>query len=288
MDNRTAGDNGTAGIYSEIYKTLASDESLFPALPETTMRVREVLQNPNCKLSDAATLLKADPALTALIMRVANSVRFLTAFPPKDLTSAIKRIGLSTTSELVTTFSIRASFNSPSGELKEVLLDSYKQSTKIAVLSYYLADTTSKLNPSKAMLAGLMQDIALPPILKCLQKRKDVFNDVELRTQAIDHLAPLVGALILKKWGFNKEMIETVRSRKDWMRDPRKKPDLGDIILIARIHSTLGTPEFRNCPAITDIPAFHKLPLGKLTPDHSLELLDNAKEEIAELNRLLA
>ena len=79
-----------------------------------------------------------------------------------------------------------------------------------------------------------------------------------------------------------------VRSRKDWMRDPREKADLSDIILIARIHSMLGTPEFRDCPAITDIPAFHKLPFGKLTPNKSLLILEDAKEEIVELNRLLS
>lgn len=252
------------------------------------MRVREILNDQDCKLSEVATLLKADPALTGLIMRVANSARFLSAFPPKDLTTAVKRIGLGTTSELVTTFAIRSAFDTSSKELSSLLLDSYRQSTKIAVLSYFLADKVSKLDPGKAMIAGLMQDIALPPILSCLYKRPEIFNDPKRRAAAVDHLAPMVGVLILKKWGFNKQMIETVRSRKQWMRDPGSKPDLGDIILIARIHSTIGTPEFSQCPPMTEIPAFHKLPLGKLTPNQSLEILEEAKDEIAELNSMLA
>ncbi len=277
----------TAGIYSEIYKTLAGNESLFPALPETTLRVRDLLNDPICKLSDAAALLKADPALTALIMRVATSARFLSLFPPKDLEGALGRIGLGTASELATTFAIRSAFNAPTGELKTLLLNSYRQSTKIAVLSYYLADKVSKLSPSKAMLAGLLQDISLPPILLCLSERPEIFNNSVLRTEAVDHLAPMVGALILQKWGFNCKMIETVRSRKQWMRDPGKKPDLGDIILIARLHSMIGTPEFSDCPVMTAMPAFAKLPLGKLNPNQSLLILDEAKDEIAELNRLL-
>ncbi|MBL4584531.1 MAG: HDOD domain-containing protein [Pseudomonadales bacterium] len=280
-------ETGTAGIYSDIYKTLVTDESLFPALPETTMRVRQVLDDQNCKLTAVANILKADPALTALIMRVANSARFFSAFPPKNLLSALKRIGLSTTTELVTAFAIRSTYDTQSDELKTVLLDSYRQSTKIAVISYFLTYKVSKLSPSKALLAGLMQDIALPPILKCLYERPDIFNNPQRRTQAIDHLAPMVGALILKRWGFNKEMIDSVHSRKDWLRDPHSKADLGDIILIARIHSMLGTPEFRQCPAINEIPAFHKLPLGKLTPGQSLKILEDAKDDIAEMNHLL-
>lgn len=281
-------DNSTAGIYSEIYKTLASDESLFPVLPETTMRVREMLQDQNCRLSNVATLLKADPALTALIMRVANSARFMSVFAPKDLEAALKRIGLGTAAELVTAFSIRSGFDAPTGKLKTLLLESYRESTNIAVLSYFLASKASKLNPAKAMLAGLIQDISLPPILRCLSERPEIFDNTRRRNEAIDHLAPMISVLILKKWGFNKAMIEAVRSRKDWMRDPHKKPDLGDIILIARIHSVIGSPQFREYPTMTEIPAFGKFSLGEFTPDQSLALLADAKEEIAELNQLLA
>lgn len=278
----------TADIYSEIYNKLAENDSLFPAFPQTAMRIRDLINNDDCEFSDVATLLKADPALTALIMRAATSVRFLSLFPPKNIEAAISRIGLGTTSELVTAFALRSVFVSSSSELKTLLRDTYQQSTKIAILAYFLADKASKLSPSKAMLAGLLQDISLPPILLSLAKRPEIFNDLALRTQAIDHLAPKVGTLILKKWGFNKEMIEAVRSRKQWMRDTHKKPDLGDVILIARIHSMIGTPEINDCPSLPDIPAFGKFSLGELTPDQSLAILDDAKDEIAELNRLLA
>ncbi|MBV1914994.1 MAG: HDOD domain-containing protein [Pseudomonadales bacterium] len=278
----------TKEIYSEIYNKLAENDSLFPAFPQTAMRIRDLINDDDCNVSDVATLLKADPALTALIMRAATSVRFLSVFPPKDIDAAIGRIGLRTTSELVTAFALRSVFVSSSSELKTLLQDTYHQSTKIAILAYFLAEKTSRLSPAKAMLAGLLQDISLPPILLSLSKRPEIFNDLKLRTEAIDHLAPKVGALILKKWKFNKEMIEAVRSRKQWMRDGHKKPDLGDIILIARIHSMIGTPEINKCPSLPDIPAFGKFDLGELTPDQSLEILDDAKDEIAELNQLLA
>lgn len=277
----------TTGIYSEIFTSLASNESLFPSLPETTIRLRETLNDPDCNITSAAKLLKADPGLSAFIMRIANSVRFMSLFPPKDLESALRRIGLATTSELATTFAIKAAFTTSSGKLKGLLIDSYRQSTKVSVISYFLAGKVSRLNPSKAMLAGLLQDIALPPILLHLADRPEIFDDPRRRTEAVDSLAPMVGALILKKWGFSKEMIETVRSRKQWMRDSGKKADLGDIILIARIHSLIGTAEFHDCPPIIEIPAYQKLPLGKLTPGKSLMILDEARDELDELSQLL-
>jgi len=279
--------NSTAGIYSEIFTRLASDESIFPSLPETTIRLRETLNAPNCSIASAAKLLNSDPGLSAFIMRIANSVRFMSLFPPKDLESALRRIGLTTTSELATTFAIKAAFTTSSVKLKGLFIDCYQQSTKVAIISYFLAAKVSKLNPSKAMLAGLLQDIALPTILLHLSERPEIFDHPKRRIEALDNLAPMVGVLILKNWGFSKELIETVRSRKQWMRDPGRKADLGDILLIARIHALIGTDEFYDCPSLVDLPAYKKLPLGKLTPNQSLEILDEAKDELEELRLMM-
>jgi len=279
--------SSAAGIYSEIFTHLASDESLFPVLPETTIRLRETFNDPNCNITSAAKLLNTDPGLSAFIMRIANSVRFMSLFPPKDLESALRRIGLATTAELATTFAIKAAFTTSSIKLKELFINCYRTSTRVAIISYFLAAKVSKLNPSKAMLAGLLQDISIPLILLHLSERPEIFNDPKSRAEAVDNLAPMVGVLILKKWGFSKELIEVVRSRKQWMRDPGKKADLGDILLIARIHSLIGSDEFHDCPSIVDLPAYHKLPLGQLTPDQSLTILEEAKDELEELRLML-
>jgi HD-like signal output (HDOD) protein len=276
-----------AGIYSEIYASLASNKALFPSLPEITIRLRETLNDPRTNLASAAKLLKQDPGLSVFLMRMANNVHYMTRVPAADLEGALRRIGLPAASQLATSFAIRSSFDSPSPALRRVLLTAYREATRVSVISYFLAEKVRAFPPGRAMLAGLLQDIALPPILQRLWERPEIFNDPEKRGEAVDQLAPLVGVLILKGWGFDEELIEVVRSRKQWARDPAKKPDLADIVLIARLHSLIGTPEFRNCPSFGEVPAFHKLPLGELTPDQSLKMLEESREEIAELARIL-
>lgn len=280
--------HGSAGIYSEIYSRLASNHTLFPALPETTIRLRERLNDPSCTIASAAKLLNTDPGLSAFILRIANSVRFMSLFPPKDLEGALRRIGLKNTTELATTFAIKAAFTTSSGVLKELILDSYRQATRVAVISYFLTAQVSKMNPGKAMLAGLLQDIGLPLILLQLSERPEIFNDRKRRLQAVDHLAPMVGVLILNHWGFSKGLIEVVRSRKQWMRDSGNKADLGDLLLIARIHALIGRDEFSDSPALVDLPAYSKLPFGKLTPNQSLEILEEARDELDDLQLLFA
>ncbi|AKH19417.1 hypothetical protein AAY24_02580 [Sedimenticola thiotaurini] len=278
---------GAGGIYSEIYASLASNQSLFPSLPETTIRLRTLLGQSNCDIPAAAKLLQSDPGLSAFILRVANSAGYLSRVPPKDLESALRRIGLSAASRLATTFFVRSSFRSPDPVINKVLLQAYRESTTVAVISHVLAGRVRGIDASKAMLAGLLQDIGLPPILIRLRERKDIFDDIDRRRDAVDKLAPLVGVLILKQWKFDEELIEVARSRKDWWREGGKKADLSDIVLIARLHSMIGTPQFKEAPAFQELPAFGKLPVGELTPDNSIRMLDEAREEIAGLTQML-
>ena len=110
--------------------------------------------------------------------------------------------------------------------------------------------------------------------------------EISITPKTATMIAPMVGALILQHWGFNKEFIEMVRCRKQWQRDTGKKADLGDLLLIARIHASIGHEDFTDCPSIPDIPAYYKFPLGKLTPDQSLEILAEAGDELDELQQM--
>lgn len=278
---------GISGIYSKIYSNLAANQSLFPSLPEITIRLRSILNDPSCDIHSAAKLLKTDPGLAAFILRIANSVRYMSRVPPQDLEAALRRLGLASAIRLATTFSIRSSFQTKDPVLKRMLLVGYSRSTKVSVISFFLAQKVGGFDASKVMLAGLLQDIALPAILKELSGRPDIFRNPLRLTQAVDRLAPMVGVLILKNWRFDDELIEVVRSRKEWQRDQCKAPDMADIVLIARLHALIGTPEFKDCPPLDEIPAFHKLPLGELTPDNSIKMLEESREELNEIARML-
>ncbi len=93
--------------------------------------------------------------------------------------------------------------------------------------------------------------------------------------------------MLLKHWDFDEETVEVARSRKVWERDPGPAADLSDIVLVARLHGAVGTPEMHEAPKITEIPAFEKLPLGDIGPDESLALLREADAEVNEILQVL-
>ena len=105
--------------------------------------------------------------------------------------------------------------------------------------------------------------------------------------EIVDKYTARVGTLMLHKWNFQEEMVEVVRSRKDWMRDKSEQADLADIVLLARLHSYVGTPHMRRHPPLYKTPAFKKLGLDKSGPQESIEALSEARKEITEIKQLL-
>ncbi|MEN8131182.1 MAG: hypothetical protein ABFS45_13520 [Pseudomonadota bacterium] len=137
------------------------------------------------------------------------------------------------------------------------------------------------------MLAGLLQDIGASAVLIELENRPEIAEDENKTRATVSRLSAIVGVLVLKHWKFDEEIIAVVRSREDWMRDQQPAADIADIVLIARLHSDIGTPLMEYLPRINEIPAFAKLPLGELTPGQSLKLVVEAQQEVQDVQRLL-
>jgi HD-like signal output (HDOD) protein len=96
-----------------------------------------------------------------------------------------------------------------------------------------------------------------------------------------------VSGLILNHWQFPHEMVVTGLAREQWQRGTHGRADLADLILIARHHTYLGEPAARKLSALTDLPAFHRLPLGESEPEQDFLFLREAREEVESLRKML-
>ena len=272
--------------YQEIFRSIQSNKSKLPAAPDIGIKILSALNKPNGDVKQVVKIIENDAGLVAFIIKTARSVRFLTKNAPKDLESAVLRIGMRETYHLSIAFISRSVYSSPNREVLKHLREARKFSTKLAVISYFLAGNISRIPPSQALLAGLFQDIGVPVILVALEKYPDILNDEVKRKACIDALASLVGRLMVKQWGFD-DLVDVVNSRKNWVMDS-PKACLSDLILISRLHAMIGTNEFKECPPLHKLPAFTKFKFGELGPDNTLQVLQDAQQEIAEIEAMLS
>jgi len=276
----------TNRLFLQIFKDLEAGKIELPTLPDLAFKIRETLKDETTPIEEAAKIISVDTTLTAYIIKVANSPIYVGVEKCNDVQSAIIRLGYNSTRNVSLTFMMRSMFRPKLRKLQPILEELWLNVSKLAALSSVLASRCSGFEPDMALTAGMMQDIGALPIIQKLSRIPDAFNQPDEVNRIIDTYAGRVGVLILNKWNFDKDIIEVVRSRKDWMRDKRPDADLADIVMIARLHTYIGTKEMRQYPKINEIPAYNKLPFGELGPSQSLKIIEEAKADLVEIKQL--
>ncbi len=202
---------------------------------------------------------------------------------------AVTRLGTKVTSQLVTSFSMKELFKTRNRALKKKMQAVWNHSREIAALSFVLAKITPGFNPEHALLAGLLHDIGAIPIITFADKHPEIISDDRQFDLLIDTLKGELGAAILSKWQFTEDLITTAREAQNWLRQPGEKPDYCDIIIVAQLHALSGRSSTTgDLPRLNEVPAFTKLALGQLTPELSVKVLEQAKEQVEETMNLLA
>jgi HD-like signal output (HDOD) protein len=272
----------------QVYLDFVNDAIVLPSMPEIALRVRKVIDDEDhCNVFDVTKIIQSDPALTARIIQVANSAFYKGESPVSDCRNAIMRLGLSVTRNLVLSFTLKQLFQSKSSLLQKRMVSLWQHSSYVAVLSYVLAGKTAGVDSDRAMLAGLVHDIGVLLILDHADKYPELVTDDGALERVIQKFRGQFGAMVLRKWNFASDLVSAALEAENWYRDPESRADYCDVVLIAQLHSFIGSKQMHACPHMDSLPAFKKLAVGKLTPNKCLEILEEAKEDIQELKQLL-
>ena len=271
-------------ILLRISKEILADDLMIPVIPEIALRVRKIADDNDSGISDLAKVVKTDPSLSAYVVSVANSSLYARATKANDVLDALSSIGSDNAANLAMTYSLRSLFTTKNKRIDQCMRKLWQHSTYLASIASILASKTKSACPERALLAGLLQDIGSLPMVIKLEKYPEIIEDESLLDQSLEKYSSQIGVRILQHWGFDEEMTEAVRTREDWQRDTPGKMDLSDLILIARLHSFMGTARIKALPTLDQLPAFSKLKNNELTPDFSLVILSQAKEEIEALH----
>jgi HD-like signal output (HDOD) protein len=208
--------------------------------------------------------------------------------PIENLPDAVSRLGRNVTHNLVISFALSGLFYTDSAALKKIMRNCWKHASYVAAICHELGRVSPGLSADHALLCGLVHDIGVLPIIYAARDYPELDANPEKLAQIIDDLRGEIGMVVLREWGFPNDYIQAALHADDWMQDTGDGPNYTDLVIVAQLHAAIGTDEMQNLPRMDLVPAFHKLALGRLTPRHSLGILDNAKENIKELQTLLS
>ena len=277
-----------AALYWEFHENIRAGTLELPSLPDIASRIAKVINDANTDSRDIARVVQADPTVAARIISVVNSAAYRGVEPIDNLPDAVSRLGRSITHHLVISFALSQLFNNRSKILQQRLLRVWHHAGYVAAICHELARVTPGLEPAQAMLCGLLHDIGALAIIGAAGGKPELVENPQLLDQIIDNLKAEVGAMVLRKWEFPSYFVQVALHAEDWMEDISQAPDYVDLVVVAQLHSYVGTARMSALPRLDLVPAFHKLVLGRITPRHSIGLLENAKEQIRELREMLA
>jgi len=143
------------------------------------------------------------------------------------------------------------------------------------------------LQPDRAMLAGLLHDIGVLPVLVYADQYPHIESCLPKLHEIIQQLRAALGEKILRQWQLGEDLYIVPAAAEDWQRDHPGPADYGDLVQVAQLHSYYGIGHVDQLPPLAQVPAFNKLSLAIMGPHAGLEVLEQARAEINATIRML-
>ncbi|SHI46615.1 HDOD domain-containing protein [Cycloclasticus pugetii] len=273
-------------LYFEITQEMQANKLTLPSIPETAIKVRKAISNPHATSDTIAQLTQQDPAITAQLIKVANSPLFRGREKIESLPLAITRLGIKATSNLVTTFTMRMVFNAKTKDVKDLISALWLHSRDVSGICAVMAKKLKGFNTDKAMLAGLIHDIGSIPILTHADKHPNLIHNKTDVQYTLKKLSPVLGKMVLKKWNFTDDFIELTSNAENWERKNDQPANYTDLIIVAQLLSFRNTLHQDSYPEASSTPAYNRLSKLLRDPNDSLDVLENSQEELALVKQL--
>lgn len=263
---------------------LNKNRVVLPTLPEVAVQVRKLVNDPNTTARQLSRLIGTDPALTARLLKVVNSPLYRGQEKIDNIQTAVTRLGAAQVRNLVTALVMQQLYQAKgTHHTRQRLKSLWSHSAKVAALSYVIARRFTRLQPDQAMLGGLIHDIGVLPILRRAEAYPQLANDPEALEEVIKHLHTIIGPFIMDEWNFSPELVAVTSQHEDLWRSEGSEVSYVDVVVVANLHSYLGTQHYLTKSDWTKIPAFGKLGLN---PEESISTLEAAREELQEVKSL--
>jgi len=192
-----------------------------PPQPGLLLDLRRTAQDPRSNAESIAKLVSRDVAVSAAVMRCANSSFFGLRSKVRSIRHAISVLGATNVINIVASVCFKGAVK----EAGNVPLPRYwDTATAVADATAYLAKRLGSVTPDVGYTAGLFLDCGIALLAQRYPRYKTVlreangataekFTQVEDRHLQTNHA--VVGYLVSRAWGLPEEVREAIRSHHD-------------------------------------------------------------------------
>lgn len=263
-------------FHNELLNDLNNGTLALPTLPEVALHVRDVVDDPEASATDLSEVIITDAALATRLLKVANSPLYRGRVEVDTIQMAVSRLGLKLVRSLVSCLVMKQMFQATSRNLDDRLHNLWEHTTDVSAICQVLARKHATIKSDVAMLAGLIHEIGILPILMKADEKPEILKDTAALNAVIENIHVAVGAQILRSWRFPESLVTAVAEQNNLTRDSENGPDIVDIVQVARLQSSINTDGALSEEELKKVPAFKKL--GVDTAISVVDLDENSDE----------
>jgi HD-like signal output (HDOD) protein len=241
-----------------LFGELHNDQLVLPTLPELALRIRDTVNDPDRSLADVAKAVSRDPAIAARLIKIANSPLMRTRVAIETVEMAVMRMGGEMIRNIVTSLVMEQLFQATTEITDRKLRASWQHASEVSTLAMALSHLHPHLQPDQAMLAGLVHDIGILPVLTLAEEYPALLNNERQLDQLVERAHTRLGKAILFHWDFPEVLIRVAGEHENLQYDSGVQSDYVDLIIVANLQSTRNACRYETL-VLTDVPAFVKL-----------------------------
>ena len=200
-----------------VARILAQVEDI-PTLPTTVAEVLRIVNTPECSAGRLSALILADPALSARVLRLANSAYYGFPRAVSSVLQAITLLGFATLRNVALSAAVFDLFRPTSGRTLD-LEGLWRHSVAVAASSKLVARRIRYTPLEKAFTAGLLHDLGKLIIARYLHSSQErimalvesesiPIGDAEQRVLSVSH--PAFGAWLAARWSFPPSLVDAI------------------------------------------------------------------------------
>lgn len=272
-----------------LVEAAIADVGEIATLPEVTVRIIHIVENPKSTARDLHEVIRNDPALSARILKVVNSAFYGLPGQIASIDRAIVLLGLSAVKNISIAASMTHLFNSGPAIEGFSGAEVWKHSVATGVASRMLSAAQGRPAIEESFLAGIIADLGLLVERQVFSKQlaeiiaqlnADGGDFCELETQIIgaDHQA--FGAALAAKWRFPQPLCTTIGYHHKPHLLAANNRELPTLVCVADVIVSRLNMGFSTYGEDTEIPQ-EFLDVIKLTPEKVQGVVDEVQEQVA-------
>jgi HD-GYP domain-containing protein (c-di-GMP phosphodiesterase class II) len=272
------------GVFAEILGKFKSGKINPPVMPQVVREMQTVIKQPKSTPEQLAEVIEKDPTISLRLISVSNSPVYRGITEIRNVKSAIPRLGLKETLNIVMAIANKNLYESKNVKFKILMDRLWVHALACAYGSKLIAHNLKLDDLEKYFLMGLIHDIGKILLLNAFS---EVSKGKSLKMDAIEanvqeaHIG--LGSMLLKRWGFDAEFINVINHHEDVEFSPDTVKEILVVNLANMLTRQIGFSLFEEEVDFTELPSATIL---KLEPEKLESIGEEVKSIISDVAHL--